>query len=104
MVWHTLHAFAHTPHIQDVWVVVAPDDAQMDELLRHHAADWADASGSCVPIRAARIGGETRAASVLAGLRHLKQNGADDADWVLVHDAARIGTPEPEASAQSAAW
>ena len=84
MVWHTLRAFAHTPQIRDVLVVVAPDDARMESLLVEYAADWSNAS-----IRAERIGGVSRAASVLAGLRHLQLNGADDNDWVLVHDAAR---------------
>jgi 2-C-methyl-D-erythritol 4-phosphate cytidylyltransferase len=35
------------------------------------------------------VGGATRAASVLAGLRHLVSQGAQPSDWVLVHDAAR---------------
>jgi 2-C-methyl-D-erythritol 4-phosphate cytidylyltransferase len=36
-----------------------------------------------------RTGGATRAESVLAGLRALVKQGAQDNDWVLVHDAAR---------------
>jgi 2-C-methyl-D-erythritol 4-phosphate cytidylyltransferase len=40
-------------------------------------------------------GGATRAASVANGLRELRRAGAVDADWVLVHDAARcLITPE----------
>ena len=84
MVWHTLHAFAHTPRIHDVLVVVAPGDTQMQALLQVHASDWAGTS-----IRAAQVGGDSRAASVLAGLRELLQSGASEDDWVLVHDAAR---------------
>jgi 2-C-methyl-D-erythritol 4-phosphate cytidylyltransferase len=34
-------------------------------------------------------GGKERADSVLNALLHLHANGADDNDWVLVHDAAR---------------
>lgn len=34
-------------------------------------------------------GGAQRADSVLNALLHLHANGADDEDWVLVHDAAR---------------
>lgn len=47
------------------------------------AADWIDP-------RVERLaqGGADRAASVLAGLRHLSGRARDD-DWVLVHDAAR---------------
>ncbi len=36
-----------------------------------------------------RVGGDTRAATVAAGLSALKRHGARDDDWVLVHDAAR---------------
>lgn len=35
------------------------------------------------------LGGAERAESVLLGLQALQQQGADDRDWVLVHDAAR---------------
>ena len=37
----------------------------------------------------ARCGGATRADSVAAGLQALRERGATDDDWVLVHDAAR---------------
>ncbi|MDE2567081.1 MAG: 2-C-methyl-D-erythritol 4-phosphate cytidylyltransferase, partial [Burkholderiales bacterium] len=37
----------------------------------------------------ARCGGATRADSVARGLQALRERGAGDADWVLVHDAAR---------------
>ena len=40
-------------------------------------------------IQLARVGGSTRAASVFNGLQALLDSGADDSDWVLVHDAAR---------------
>lgn len=84
MVWHTLRAFAQAPQVSDVLVVVAPDDTHMQTLLSQHASDWGSAM-----VRAQAIGGASRAASVLAGLRHLQQTGAHEADWVLVHDAAR---------------
>jgi len=35
------------------------------------------------------LGGAERMDSVLAGLRALRERGADDSDWVLVHDVAR---------------
>jgi 2-C-methyl-D-erythritol 4-phosphate cytidylyltransferase len=35
------------------------------------------------------VGGATRAATVLHGLQALRERGALDHDWVLVHDAAR---------------
>lgn len=58
-------------------LVLAPGDD------RAATADWIDP-------RVERIaaGGADRAASVLAGLRHLGGRAGDD-DWVLVHDAAR---------------
>ena len=37
----------------------------------------------------APVGGDTRARSVANGLAALRERGATDADWVLVHDAAR---------------
>jgi 2-C-methyl-D-erythritol 4-phosphate cytidylyltransferase len=37
----------------------------------------------------ARVGGASRAESVLGGLGELRRRGASDEDWVLVHDAAR---------------
>jgi 2-C-methyl-D-erythritol 4-phosphate cytidylyltransferase len=90
MVWHTLQALAHTPLLTDVTIVVAPGDTRMQTLLSEHA----DALGA-VPMQAVPVGGDTRAASVLAGLRHLSHHGAPDSDWVLVHDAARcLVTPQ----------
>lgn len=90
MVLHTLRALARTTELSDVSIVVAPDDTQMQALLTQHAAEW-----RAVPIQAVPVGGATRAASVLAGLRHLTHQGAADTDWVLVHDAARcVITPE----------
>ena len=84
MVLHTLRALARTPELSGVTIVVAPDDTQMQALLTQHATEL-----SAVAMQAVPIGGATRAASVLAGLRHLSELGAADTDWVLVHDAAR---------------
>jgi 2-C-methyl-D-erythritol 4-phosphate cytidylyltransferase len=41
------------------------------------------------PAWVARVGGASRAESVLGGLAELRRRGATDDDWVLVHDAAR---------------
>jgi 2-C-methyl-D-erythritol 4-phosphate cytidylyltransferase len=90
MVWHTLQALAHTPALTDVTIVVAPGDTRMQDLLSQHAHAW-----QTVPMQAVPVGGDTRAASVLAGLRYLSHHGANDNDWVLVHDAARcLVTPQ----------
>lgn len=77
VLWHTLRAFAETPSISDIQVVIHPDD---EEFYKES-----------VPVGAAMIwppvpGGATRQASVLAGLEALS---AIDPDLVLIHDAAR---------------
>lgn len=74
LVRHTLAAFAQVERLASTLVVVAPGD---DTLA-------SDAQASVIP-----CGGPTRAASVHNGLLELKARGAADADWVLVHDAAR---------------
>lgn len=82
MVWHTLSAFAAVQRIARTLVVVAPEDRFFERNPT--------TSALVVP-----CGGATRAASVANGLRELRRVGAVDADWVLVHDAARcLVTPE----------
>lgn len=81
MVVHTLRALARVSGIHSLNVVVSPNDERMQGLVQ---ADPALQSVQVWP-----VGGETRAASVSAGLRQLTQAGAAPNDWVLVHDAAR---------------
>ncbi len=82
MIWHTLSAFAAVPRIARTLVVVAPGDGFFERNPT--------TSALVVP-----CGGATRAGSVTNGLRELRRAGAVDADWVLVHDAARcLITPE----------
>ncbi|WP_247596904.1 2-C-methyl-D-erythritol 4-phosphate cytidylyltransferase [Hydrogenophaga sp. PAMC20947] len=82
MVMHTLGAFEQVPRIGAVWLVVAPGD-------RFLTLD----DDSAVVLK--RCGGESRAESVRNGLLALCEGGAHEADWVLVHDAARcMVTPE----------
>ncbi|GAB3355385.1 MULTISPECIES: IspD/TarI family cytidylyltransferase [Giesbergeria] len=82
LVLHTLAAFALVPRIQATLVAVAAGDRFLDayplpSLLR------------------AECGGPTRAETVLGGLHALRQRGAQEHDWVLVHDAARcLITPQ----------
>ncbi|MEZ3500562.1 2-C-methyl-D-erythritol 4-phosphate cytidylyltransferase [Pantoea sp. KPR_PJ] len=64
--------FSH-PAVRQVIVALSPDDTQFASLPLAHD-----------PRVLSVTGGETRAESVLAGLR-----AAQGADWVLVHDAAR---------------
>lgn len=77
IVAHTLAALAAVPSIANTLVVLAPEDTQFER----HAPGFAG--------WVARVGGATRAASVTHGLAVLRGRGADDDDWVLVHDAAR---------------
>ncbi len=77
VVAHTLAALAAVPRLAGTLVVLAPDDAQFEQQAPGYAG-WV-----------ARVGGATRAATVGQGLAVLRGRGADDGDWVLVHDAAR---------------
>ncbi len=80
LVQHTLRALGAVQRLSTLLVAVAPGDRALDEMpgLR----------GLPGLVRA-ECGGPTRAATVAAGLRALRERGAADADWVLVHDAAR---------------
>jgi 2-C-methyl-D-erythritol 4-phosphate cytidylyltransferase len=80
MVVHTLKAFAGVARMSQGVLVLAPDDVHMYGVLAAHPQPLFVTS---------RTGGATRAESVLAGLRELVNQGAQDTDWVLVHDAAR---------------
>ena len=82
MVLHTLAAFAAVERLAGVLVVVSAGDTFF--------ANHPDAS-----FLVAACGGSTRASSVLNGLNALREQGAADDDWVLVHDAARcLVTPQ----------
>ncbi len=78
LVLHTLAAFAAVPRLGGTLVAVAPGDRF---LAAHTGAGSAFLVVDC--------GGATRADSVLGGLDALLERGAQDSDWVLVHDAAR---------------
>jgi 2-C-methyl-D-erythritol 4-phosphate cytidylyltransferase len=82
MLRHVLETFAASTAISQTFVVVSAEDACIDAL----ASDLA----SCSIVR---NGGATRHASVLNGLLAMRAQ-VDDADWVLVHDAARPGLTE----------
>lgn len=78
LVLHTLTAFAAVaaaqPALRQVLVVVAPEDTFLTSTPA-----W-----SVLP-----QGGASRAETVARGLAELRARGAQDDDWVLVHDAAR---------------
>jgi 2-C-methyl-D-erythritol 4-phosphate cytidylyltransferase len=77
LVAHTLQALSQVARLTQVLVVLSADDTQFES----HAPGFAG--------WAARVGGDTRAATVAHGLDELARRGAADTDWVLVHDAAR---------------
>jgi 2-C-methyl-D-erythritol 4-phosphate cytidylyltransferase len=75
MIQHTLIRLASLPELEHLHVVLAPDDTI-----------WSEPPELSGRLSVHRVGGATRASSVLAGLRAMRANAAD---WVLVHDAAR---------------
>ncbi|MEP7371380.1 MAG: 2-C-methyl-D-erythritol 4-phosphate cytidylyltransferase [Nitrosospira sp.] len=88
MIYYTLRILCSSSRIARVFVVLAPGD---EEWLRH---DWSEFSGRLVVLE---CGGETRAESVLNGLKAAQgASPINDDDWVLVHDAARpcLGTTQ----------
>ena len=80
VVAHTLVALAAVPRIDATLVVLSPTDTQFEQ----HAPGFEGERGWV-----ARVGGATRADSVINGLAELLVRGAQPHDWVLVHDAAR---------------
>ncbi|AJC16870.1 MULTISPECIES: 2-C-methyl-D-erythritol 4-phosphate cytidylyltransferase [Pandoraea] len=84
MLHYALAAFDACSEFAQTVLVLAPDDNHFDGR-RFGTLRFA--------VR--RCGGPSRHASVLGGLQALTEFGAQDTDWVLVHDAARPGiTPE----------
>ncbi|MCB1956331.1 MAG: 2-C-methyl-D-erythritol 4-phosphate cytidylyltransferase [Rhodocyclaceae bacterium] len=79
LIRHSLETLCASPGIDRVYVVLSVGDAEWD---RH---DWSDLEPKLVRLF---CGGPTRADSVLNGLRTIRDE-MSDADWVLVHDAAR---------------
>ena len=76
LVLHTLAAFAGVQRLAGTLVAVAPQDKFLDS---YSSPSWWH-----VP-----CGGATRADTVIGGLKALLARGAQQHDWVLVHDAAR---------------
>ena len=79
MVMHTLWALAGVARLTAGLVVLSKGD------------DFVWPEGAAWPERFTRAfcGGPSRAHSVFNGLQALRESGARDQDWVLVHDAAR---------------
>ena len=82
MIWHAIRAFERHPAISRTHVVISNQDGWWDGF------DWSAFSKLVV----LRCGGDTRAQSVLNGLRACApevDGGVRGDDWMLVHDAAR---------------
>jgi len=79
MLLHAVRALYAHPKIEQVFVVLAADDAYFARY------DWTPFDAK---LRRLYCGGVTRAASVLNGLRAMAPV-LQPEDWVLVHDAAR---------------
>lgn len=86
MLVHVLDTFASSPRIEHVYVVVSAEDGYIDDALAgaKHLADH---------VTVLHKGGATRHQTVLNGLIAMHGK-VGDADWVLVHDAARPGLTE----------
>jgi 2-C-methyl-D-erythritol 4-phosphate cytidylyltransferase/2-C-methyl-D-erythritol 2,4-cyclodiphosphate synthase len=80
LVGHTLAALEQVERLHAVMVMLAPDDT----VFEREVPEFAGTRAWIV-----RKGGATRAATVANGLHALREYGARDDDWVLVHDAAR---------------
>ncbi|HSW21171.1 MAG TPA: 2-C-methyl-D-erythritol 2,4-cyclodiphosphate synthase [Burkholderiaceae bacterium] len=80
LVAHTLRALAQVSRLHAVLVVLADDDTLFEREVPEFTGTrcWLE-----------RRGGVTRAQTVANGLVSLRERGAHDDDWVLVHDAAR---------------
>jgi 2-C-methyl-D-erythritol 4-phosphate cytidylyltransferase len=74
---HTLRAFALVPRVSATFVGVSAEDTLINQL-----------NVDTPLFEILRCGGETRAHTVLNGLRDLRRR-YDEGTWVLVHDAAR---------------
>ncbi len=77
MVHHTLAALSQVQRLAQVWVVVHPQDT----TFMTHVPSFGG--------RVLKLGGLTRADTVLNGLKAMQAQGVRDTDWILVHDAAR---------------
>lgn len=74
---HSIEAILKHPAVTRMTVALAPDDGIYDELIR-----------PSYPEVTTVVGGESRAQTVMNGLRYIMEIDPE-CEWVLVHDAAR---------------
>ena len=83
LIFHALAALAKVSRIEDITVVLSPDDNHWED----YGAHWAILGAR---ISVARVGGKSRGETIMNGLNtlavrpYLKPD-----DWAMVHDAAR---------------
>ncbi|QLG88433.1 2-C-methyl-D-erythritol 4-phosphate cytidylyltransferase [Chitinibacter bivalviorum] len=80
LIAHTLRALLGATEINQVVVVISPEDEWWASY------DWSALLGDLSRLLVLRVGGASRAESVMNGLAALD---VPDDSWVLVHDAAR---------------
>lgn len=88
MLFHALAALRTDPRIEWIFVALAADDTQWS------AYDWTPFGDRLTVLR---CGGQSRAETVRNALELLQTDSAE-ADWVLVHDAARPCLPAADLS------
>jgi 2-C-methyl-D-erythritol 4-phosphate cytidylyltransferase len=81
MIKHAVRTLCTHESISRVFVVLSPVDTLWDTY------DWSEFGAKLMVLR---CGGETRAQSVMQGLRRMSVD-VGSQDWILVHDAARPG-------------
>ena len=86
MILHTLTAMARVTRIEIIVVVIAADDIYWDAVIAQNA--HAQRRGLTDRLQVFRVGGKTRAESVLNGLRAV-ESVFGPTDRAMVHDAAR---------------
>lgn len=81
MIYHAIRTLCESHHITRVFIVLSPNDPEWQKY------DWYMFSDK---LSVFYCGGETRAESVLNGLKTASnQFSVQSNDWILVHDAAR---------------
>ena len=83
LIFHTLLALTKVSRIDDITVILSPEDIHW----QNYQADWALLGSK---VSTARVGGNSRSQTVVNGVEAIASRlplAADD--WVMVHDAAR---------------
>ena len=83
LIFHTLLALSKVSRIDDITVILSPEDNHW----QNYHADWALLGSK---VSTARVGGNSRSQTVVNGLDAITSRialGTDD--WIMVHDAAR---------------